>query len=258
MIVLLALLDVFLLGLLMSRRLEERAAWERTVTQLVSLFDAGGITLPASLVPAGELHLSPLEPARNLDMEAAFAEALLGPCECEDVGGGIYRYVSQSGQCLLRSGGLVEAALEREVDDPKVFCEILFSAFGYVPLSFALDDGTGSVSAVKLQSGIMVFNAHLTLDFSNGRLVEAGGSFVPAFDSVERGGGLDGVTALVRFLDYGRSNGEVCTAVTGVNGGYLLQSTASAPQRLVPVWCVETDVYNYYVNIATGEVNRES
>ena len=257
-IAILALVNAFLLVLLVSRRAQERAARDRAVTQLVQLYAASGVELPSSLVPSGETRLSPVDPARSLGDEAAFAEALLGPCAAEDVGGGIYRYAGEYGQCLLRSSGAVEAALDRPVDDPEEFFEALFSAFGYGALSSTLNNDSGEVVAARMLPSATVFNAELTLTFSESRLLSVTGSFVPPVEPGERGEGLDGVTALVRFLDYSNGSGEVCTAVTDVRAGYLLQSTASAFQRLVPSWCVTTDVNRYYVNMLTGEVTREN
>ena len=68
----------------------------------------------------------------------------------------------------------------------------------------------------------------------------------------------DAVTALVRFLDYRNASGAVCTGITWLSAGYLMQSTTSAPLQLVPVMRVDTDVYSYYVNIISGEVSRVS
>ena len=65
-------------------------------------------------------------------------------------------------------------------------------------------------------------------------------------------------TALVRFLDYRNASGAVCTGITWLSAGYLVQSTTSAPLQLVPVLRVDTDVYSYYVNIVSGEVSRVS
>ena len=258
-IVILALANAFLLILLVGRRLQERAARERTVTQLVRLYASAGVTLPPALVPRGSELPAPAGPARSLDAEAAFAEALLGPCVAEDVGGGIYRYVGDAGQCLLRASGAVEATLLRDVSDPAAFSEELFAACGYALVSAELNAGSGAVTAVRALPDAEVFNAELTLRFSDGRLVSADGSFVPPVETGSRGSaGVDGVTALVRLLDHNSAAGEVCTAVTDVRSGYLLQSTASAAQRLVPVWRVATDVSRYYVNISSGEITRES
>ena len=63
---------------------------------------------------------------------------------------------------------------------------------------------------------------------------------------------------LMRFLDYRNASGAVCTGITWLSAGYLVQSTTSAPLQLVPVLRVDTDVYSYYVNIVSGEVSRVS
>lgn len=257
-IVILALVNACLLVLLVSRRLQERAARERTVAQLVRLYETNGVSLSPALVPRTAPRPAPAEPPRSLSGEAAFAEAVLGPCVAEEVGGGIYRYVGDGGQCLLRASGAVEAALSREVPDPEGFSESLFAAFGYAALFSDLSEGSGTVVAVRMLPNAMVFNAELALTFSGGRLLSVTGSFVPSAESGDRNSGIDGVTALVRFLDHAVGSGEVCTAVTDVRGGYLLQSTASVSQRLVPVWCVTTDVSQYYVNMTNGEITREA
>ena len=247
-----------MLILLVSRKAQERSAHERSVTQLVQLFSASGVDLPASLVPIERPRLSAVEPARSTDDEALFAEALLGTCTAEDVGGGIYRYVSDAGQCLFRSSGMVEATLERDVDDPGSFCKNLFAAYGYTLLSSSLSNGSGTVSALRTPQDATIFNAELTLTFENDRLSSVEGFFVPTFESAGYGSGIDGITALVRFLDYSTGSGEVCTQIRDVRCGYLLQSTTSASQRLIPAWCITTDVNEYYVNSSTGEVSREA
>lgn len=257
-IVVLALANAFLLILLVSRKGQERAAQERTVSRLVQLYASNGVELPPSLVPLDEPRLSPCEPARSLEDEAAFAEVLLSSCTQEDVGGGIYRYVSGAGQCLFRSSGAVEASMNRHVKDPAAFCEGLFAAYGYEMISSDLTDGTGTVTAVRVLQGSTVFNAELSLTFAQSWLTSATGSFVPALEPSVHGGGIDGVTALVRFLDYCNGSGEVCTLVREMRSGYLLQSTTSVSQRLIPAWSVTTDVSNYYVNSITGEVMRET
>ncbi len=257
-IAILALVNVFLLALLAARAAQENAARKRTESQLVQLYAAAGVELPAHLIPQESPRLAAADPLRDHAAEAAFAQALLGACDTEDVGGGIYRYRGERGSCLFRSSGSLEAALERSVGNRETFCENLFSAYGYAALySDVQSDGTGTVAAARLLPGGMVFNARLLLRFYRGTLISVTGSFVPAVEPGEGSGGVDGVTALVRFLDYSRSSGEVCTAVTDVHAGYLLQSTASAAQRLIPAWCIATDVNQYYVNMTTGEVTRE-
>ena len=253
----LALTNACLLVLLFSRRAQEHASFDRATTELVRLYEASGIQLDAARIPSGALRLSAVEPARDLAAEAAFAEAILGPCATEDVGGGIYRYANETGQCLMRSSGAVEATLERPIADVEEYYESLFSAHGYGALYSTVNNGTGEVGAARMLPGATVFNADLTLVFFAGRLISVTGSFVPPVEPAALSDGIDGVTALVRFLDYSNLSGEVCTEVSDIRGGYLLQSTASASQRLIPVWRIATDVNEYYVNSSTGDVSRD-
>lgn len=258
-IVILALANACLLVLLVSRRVQERSVRGRAVTELVRLYAAHGVELPESLVPTRDVQPASVDPSRDLDAEAAFAAAILGSCKKEEVGGGIYRYAGAAGQCLLRSSGVVEATLDRPVGDAEAFFESLFGDYGYAALSSDINAGSGKVVAARrLPSGAFVFNAELTLTFSRNHLIAVAGSFVPAAEPEVREDGVDGITALVRFLDYSTASGEVCTSVTDVRSGYLLQSTASVSQHLIPAWCVTTDVNSYYVNMLTGEVTREA
>lgn len=257
-IAILALVNVFLLALLAARASQERAVRRRTEEELVRLYADAGVELPAALIPRETPRLAAVDLARDQNAEASLAETILGACAAEDVGGGIYRYRGETGDCLFRASGSLEASLERRVSNRESFCESLFAANGYAAeFSDVQSDGTGTVSAVRMLPSGTVFNARLLLRFYRGSLIAVEGSFVPAAEPPEGGEGLDGVTALVRCLDYSRGSGEVFTAVTDVRAGYLLQSTASAAQRLIPAWCVSTDVNRYYVNMTSGEVTRE-
>ena len=115
------------------------------------------------------------------------------------------------------------------------------------------------VTASRFVGELEVCNASLTFTFSGSTLTTVTGTFLPPIDTSESGEtALDAVTALVRFLDYRNASGAVCTGITWLSAGYLVQSTTSAPLQLVPVLRVDTDVYSYYVNIVSGEVSRVS
>lgn len=256
-IAILALVNVFLLALLAGRAVQERAERVRAEEELLRLYAADGVTLPAALIPRKLPRFAVTDLTRDRNAEASFAEAILGACAAEDVGGGIYRYRGEWGACLFRSSGSLEATLERPVGDWDTFCENLFSVYGYAETTSDVQpDGTGTVSAVRILPSGMVFNALLMLRFYRGNLISVTGAFVPDAEPVESHETVDGITALVRFLDYSRGGGEVCTAVTDVQSGYL--RTASAVQKLIPVWCIVTDVNRYYVNRTTGEITREA
>ena len=239
-IVILLLVNAFLLFLLLSRRAGERDSNERRVEQLCTLFEKNGVAFDRALLP-----------------EEAFASALLGTAESSDSGGGVSRFTGEYGSCSIRSGGTADALLSRPVDDPESFSKQLFKTFGYTFLTSQLTDGSGSVTGMRSEKGRLIFNASLTLTFSDSSLTGVSGTFLPALDEGRRTDGLDAVDALVHFLDYCSASGVVCTEVRALDEGYLLQTSSASPLRLQGVWRISTDVSSYYVNCKTGEITRE-
>ena len=77
-IAILALVNVFLLALLVARTAQERAAWNRTAAELTTLYADCGVALPASLIPRETPRLAAADPARDRSAEAAFAATILG------------------------------------------------------------------------------------------------------------------------------------------------------------------------------------
>ena len=134
-ILILLLANAFLLVLLFSRRAEENAAHERSVAQLTALLNADGIAFDSALLDGLPDTVLSVQPARDLAAEQALAEGIIGSVTSIDSGGGIYRYYSSdglnSGSCLIRSGGALEAAVSRAVDDPAEFCADLCVPLGY-------------------------------------------------------------------------------------------------------------------------------
>lgn len=260
-IIILLLANAFLLVLLLSQRAEENVAHERSFEQLTRLYAANGIALDRGLLENFSAELLEVQPARDLDAEQTFAAGIIGSVSSIDSGGGIYRYYSadgmNSGVCLVRSSGAVEAALNRAVEDPERFCSDLCVPYGYRVFEVLTSGADATVTAYCMLGDLEVFNGSLTFSFSSGALTSVTGTLLPPIDTADlTGTPLDAVTALVRFLDYRNASGAVCTEITDVRGGYLLQSTTVSPQRLIPVLRVATDVYDYYVNVETGEVTR--
>lgn len=255
-IVILLLVNAFLLFLLLSRRAEERDSNERRVEQLCTLFEKNGVDFDRALLPDEEAHLS-LSLERDAAREEAFASALLGTAESSDSGGGVSRFTGEYGSCSIRSSGTADALLSRPVDDPESFSKQLFKTFGYTFLTSQLTDGSGSVTGMRSEKGQLIFNASLTLTFSDSSLTGVSGTFLPALDEGRRTDGLDAVDALVHFLDYCSVSGVVCTEVRALDEGYLLQTSSASPLRLQGVWRISTDVSSYYVNCKTGEITRE-
>lgn len=261
-IMILLLANAFLLVLLLSRRVEESAAHDRSLTQLTALFEANGIALDPALLDTLPGSLPDVQPMRDADAERALAEGIIGSVSSVDSGGGIYRYYSSDGLgggvCLIRSSGALEAELSRAVDDPAAFCSELCTPLGYSVYETLTDGKRTVITASRTIGDCAVFNAALTFTFLSGTLTDVSGSFLPPIDTDDLAAlPLDAVTALVHFLDYRNVSGAVCTDISRLSAGYLLQSSASVSMQLVPVLRVETDVYSYYVNLENGTVTRE-
>lgn len=256
-IVILLLVNAFLLFLLLSRRAEQTQAYERTVEQLCELFERSGVAFDRAILPNGSAVRS-LSLARDESREADFARAILGKDASPlDSGGGVIRYSSALGSCSIRSGGAVDAVLSCPVADAEGFCRSLFRSFGYEEISSSLAGGSGSVLALRRSKDGPIYNAALTLTFADGSLTAVSGTFLSDLTDGRLASGVDAVSALVHFLDYCGVSGVVCTEVSAIESGYLLQSSSASPLRLVPVWRITTDVNSYYVNIKTGEITRE-
>lgn len=240
-ILILLLANAFLLVLLFSRRAEENASHERSVAQLTALLNADGIAFDSALLDGLPDTVLSVQPARDLAAEQALAEGIIGSVTSID------------------SGGALEAAVSRAVDDPAEFCADLCVPLGYRTFDVLSDGARTVITASRFVGELEVCNASLIFTFSGSTLTTVTGTFLPPIDTSESGEtALDAVTALVRFLDYRNASGAVCTGITWLSAGYLVQSTTSAPLQLVPVLRVDTDVYSYYVNIVSGEVSRVS
>ena len=258
-IFILLLLNLFLLGLTVHLRLQQRRTDQTLEQQLIRLFENNGITLPEDL-EADATSLTPMTTSRSLSDEAAIAAYLLGQeVTGEDQGGGIYTYTGTHGVVQFRSSGAFDYApdLPPTVGDPEAFCQTFLETFGCRALSSSFSDGTGTFQAVRQVAGSDVYNCTISLHFAKWQLISASGTWVstaattplsqPVFTAAD---------ALNRFLGYRSTSGAVCNAVTSVQCVYVLQSPSPSTLQLTPQWQVETDTYRYYVDCITGEVQR--
>ena len=259
-ITILALLNIFLLILLLSLHAQKWNAYKRSITQLSLLYENNNVSLDPSLLPDNTI-LSLPELVRDYTAEQSFAESLLGSVTSVDSGGGIYRYYNAAspanGNCLFRSNGAVYATVVHEVEDPLRFCSSVCSPFGYTQYTDLSDGLSRTITATRTIDDLIVYNCTITFTFSSNTLTSVSGFFIPAVPTESDSVSLDPITALVRFLDYRNSSGLICTQIVDISCGYLMQSTASSPLRVDPVIRIATDVNSYYVNTA-GKVLRET
>jgi len=261
-ILILLFFNAFLLILLLSQQMQQRSAYNRSTAQLQQLFEANNISLDTDLLSADNA-LSEYTVTTGSSIQEDFASALLGSAAQSETGT-IVRYESSKGICQFRASGAVEASFtECLISDPLAFCEKLFQSYGYsiLPADRAKAEnvgssGSGTIVGTRCIDDSVIYNALLSFTFSGKKLTAVTGTLLPSLSAGSTIKGISATTALVEFLDYYSAGTLVCTAVTGLKSGYLLQGTATSQIKLVPIWYVETDVSNYYVDFLTGEVSR--
>lgn len=256
-ILILAIVNLCLLGAIGWRMTEARAARERTAQELTERFARQNVALTAQLpeqaAPAG----MPL--TRSTDHDAALARALLGEnASVRDLGGGIYRYASETGQGAFRSGGSFEITGRLGSGDAEAFCRKLCREFGYEEFTMELDEtGTGAGSALQYFNGLPVIHAEVVFQVEQGVLTAVQGMALPNTSAgSEDGSTMTAATALTLFLEDCRVTGAVVSAVTAVTPCYELQSTAAAPMTLSPAYRITADTGDFYVSCSTGKVTR--
>jgi len=256
-ILILALMDLFLLGSLAMRRSQERADRLRMEAELTELLASEGIRLstglPDELPPAGRtLH-------RDVSADRLLASSLLGSGMTEsDEGGGIYAFTSPTGRAQFRASGRFEAAGQLAKSDPEAVCKKFCQAFGYGDLTLELEGGSGAGSAVQYFEGYPVVNAAVEFLVEDNCLISVSGVHLPSEAAAggQPASAMTAATALSKFLEARRASGAVVSELTDLYLCYEAQSSAAAPISLSPSWCVATDTGDYYVNCATGAVTR--
>ena len=186
------------------------------------------------------------------------AESLLGgPVTAASQGGGIVTYTGEAGSIQFRSGGGFDGGeLTRDVEDAAGFVREFCQNYGYEDVDIQLTGGDGAVTAQQYVAGVPIAGCGLTLTFQDGMLTAVSGAHISLEGAAtEESEPLNCVTALVRFLDYRRAAGVVCSRVEDISCVYQLQSSPSS-LRLVPLWRIDTDTYAYYVDCASGSVVR--
>ena len=236
-ILILALMNLCLLGLLGVRLTTGYSAQAEARQQMVQLFAAEGVSLDDGIIP-GATPPAGLTLSRDPDEDEKLAGFLLGD-----------ELVMSDG------GGTFDVVIEQSGETADALCRAFCRAFHYEALAFSLDGEDGSASAVQTYDGAPVVNCTVSFSISGGRVASVSGTHLPQAGQTANGNGaLSALDALNAFLGTGQS-GAVVTAVTDLYLCYELQSTTATPMALVPAWCVSTDTADYYVNCYTGAVS---
>ena len=219
-ILILALVNLCLLGLLVTRIITGRAAQAEARAQMVELFAAEGVSLDEDQIP-DDTPPAGLTLIRDAGEERKLAEFLLGDAliVADDGGGGIRSFQSSRGSAVFRADGSFDAVLSDTGDEARELCRAFCRAFHYTDLTFSLEGTSGTAAAVQTHEGAPVVNCAVTFSIEEGTVKSVSGTHLPREAEPAAGSGaLSALSALNAFLGAVRE-GAVVTAVTDLPPG---------------------------------------
>lgn len=257
-ILILLLLNALLLLVLIYQDVQGEKVKREAVDAMAALFAAEDLSFARDADPTIE-SLSPLLPVRQSEAEGKLASFLLGETITgQSEGGGIVSYSAQAGILQFRSSGSFDSVrLRRPVADADGFVQEFCNVFGYADPDGTIVDGSGKVTIEKRIALVPVYGCTVTLTFENGFLTSVVGAYVDTDNAqADAREHLTCMSAMLRFFDYRRAEGVVCSVIEEIWCAYQLQNAGGTPQ-LRPIWVVETDTHAYLVDGLTGEVSRK-
>lgn len=259
-IIILALLNIFLLFAVLSDTVQKHRAEKETEESLVRLLADNSIVVDSTdkLVQSA---LPVCTVVRSLEQEQEKLRALIGKASPEDLGGSILFYRSAGGQAVLRGTGEMELLMgEKSVQEKRSAARACADYFKKAGIAVDVDSarieesGMGpTVTMLCMWNGYPVYNAGMVFDFSEDTLYMVTG--IRVFDvetSSVSEGVMDSVSALMRFVEIVKNEGFICSRLTGVSAGYLMNVTVSGESTLTPVWHIGTDTGDLYINAVNG------
>jgi len=257
-IIILLLLNGFLLGSLLFREAAVRSARSRTAEQLIALFAEDDMILYADAIST-DTPPSPLSFVRDLAREETAAVFFLGESSAkEGKQDGLHiTYSSEHGTARFRSNGSFEISGILSQSDAESVCRSFCRAFSYETPVFNLDEtGSGTAVASAVHNGLPVHNCTVTFVLEEGTVTSVSGTLLPSSGTAAQPTkeSLTAPAALITFQQYRKERGASASSISKTRLCYELQ-TSAVSLSLSPVWCIETDIAEYYVNCSTGSVN---
>ena len=112
------------------------------------------------------------------------------------------------------------------------------------------------ITATPYVDNLPVYSAAMEFVLQDGLLCSASGFFIPASGStIGDAQAIGKCSSVIYLIDYCNEAGRICNTISEISSGYVLQSTASVPLLLSPVYCIDTNTYRYYVDAVTGHVS---
>lgn len=259
LILLLLLTNLFLSALWITREQRTYARQRAMDAELEHVLAGAGLTASRDQMPKQSVNT--LQYLRDRHMERTAAEALLGPCQADDLGGGITEYHSERGSARFRALGDFEILLENPLalPQPEEDLYALALEMGLTePEGARLNPVENGYAFTEQTQTVPLWGGGVRFNLRDGHLtgVEGqwlwGDGFSPE-DSVSRTAGWS-LLSLAWFL---RNAGAENSELLGMELGYRLSAWTPDILRLTPCWRIAlTEGKNgervFFVNAVTG------
>lgn len=256
-ILILALVNLCLLGLLLRSRAEEAASRNARLEMATALLEENGITVDpgVDLLQTGPVRYTVV---RDLELEEQRMQGLLGNHNSKDLGGGIWFYRSDRGQIVMRGTGEMDilpagdmAARDGTPVEESVKLMQRAGVELWVPEGLTVDPER--LPLCCCWAGCPVFNAVMEFCYSEARLDLVTGTMIFNRETVrDTAQSLDAVSLLVSFADTVRREGVICSQLSELVPGYIMTVGLNGESSLDPVWRLTTDAGELYVDALTG------
>lgn len=259
-LLILALTNICLLGLVVSQNLQTSRQERQTRENTIQFLTNRGVQIQEDLFPQ-DMELQPMIAQRDLEGEQTAAAALLrGEVEAEPRGGEVYRYYNENGSVQFHGDGTLSVHLEPGIysvgEDGGADCAAVLALLGFQG-ELLKETGEGFVFQ-QLWEGVPLFSQQVTVVCTQGSVsgISGGLRLMGQVQPDQSRENISVATAMVRLMNGISSLGDVCNRIDGIRQGYVCSASLSGSVTMTPVWQVTTDTGSYQLDTVTGAVKR--
>ncbi|MEA4894117.1 MAG: hypothetical protein VB064_02525 [Oscillospiraceae bacterium] len=259
-LVLLAVVNAFLLYIVITNDIEEHKAQASRMEALEKVLAEKGITL------SSDIELSETVPpllylSREVDTEQRSLASLIGTCTAVDKGGNIFFYSGPNGEGKFRGTGEFEIELNSGVitkgRDPVGAAKTALKRLGLdcsdIEPVVTVEGSETTVILCCSWEGTSIYNARVTFVFCSDDLQRISGTRPLDVKSGIKSSETypDSVTVIMSFLQSVHQTGFICSEINSLKIEYNMYSTVSGNCTLKPVWCITTNSGPFYIDAET-------
>jgi len=255
-ILMLALTNLFLLGLVVQEERETRRLEREALENAAAFLGQRGIQIDQETVPR-RMDLLPQQVDRELNREQALAEALLGrPIQVDALGGQVYRYTGPAGSIQFHNDGSFSAQLNLSppLKDRGKWAQELLRRLDFE--GEVLDVQENSAVLRQLWNRVPLLNHRVELNWDQEGVRLLGRRLMGEPADVKGESCLTVPTALMDFYTGLNQLGDVCSQITQIQPSYVSTPTLHGSMTLRPVWYIVTDTGFYQLDTVTGVLSR--